>query len=473
MLISEFQERGRKLKLALRVGVPILLLVAILLATIAPEKNFYTLANSYILLIVAIVLVIIYFIYSQFTKDSKETLLDRNTQAYNISAFKKHIKKSNTKSIGILVIGNLDHINEQYGVEKTDEMLQNVVQRLDDYSEIEGMHKNIIGRYSGSEFLIGSPSDSKHLDTTIEGFITENITVNNIDVDYKFAVSSSVNLGFNKIVSVLKDKIKAKETYANKVEYNRPPEPITDKTDMDRIVGDALRDKSLNFYFKPIINLQTGSVEIFKVGVKMLHNNEEILPKVYLPVISKLGYGREYDYLVLEYLSLFLLLVDEKISFSFNLSATSIRDKEFRKKVSELMQNNVKASRLIIEQYERKKYPDLNDYISSLNYMHKEGFKIAIDNFGSTNASVEHMRYFEFDFVEFDSDYVKKLDNDITLSMFESLLGVTKTLNVKSIAKWVDNDSQKLKLKEIGVNYAQGFGVGESISEDELLALYG
>jgi EAL domain-containing protein (putative c-di-GMP-specific phosphodiesterase class I) len=49
---------------------------------------------------------------------------------------------------------------------------------------------------------------------------------------------------------------------------------------------------------------------------------------------------------------------------------------------------------------------------------------------------------------------------------------MSKDLQVKTVAKWVDNDVQKKKLRVLGINYIQGFGVGKPLTEESLINRY-
>ncbi|HIP62022.1 MAG TPA: EAL domain-containing protein, partial [Sulfurovum sp.] len=124
-----------------------------------------------------------------------------------------------------------------------------------------------------------------------------------------------------------------------------------------------------------------------------------------------------------------------------------------------------------IELYERKAHHDLSNYFQTLNFMRTKGLRIAIDNFGSSNASMEYMKHFRFDMVQFDRDFVTKLEDKITYEMLHSLIEMSKNLNIKTVAKWVDKDRQKTKLLELGIDYVQGFGIGKPILEKELIDL--
>jgi EAL domain-containing protein (putative c-di-GMP-specific phosphodiesterase class I) len=168
-----------------------------------------------------------------------------------------------------------------------------------------------------------------------------------------------------------------------------------------------------------------------------------------------------------------LPLVDETISFSFNLSPFSLRDEHFQEKFFTLLkENEISTSRLIIELYERKTHHDLSSYLKTLNKFRAQGIRIAIDNFGSSNASMEYMKHFNFDLVQFDRDYVTKLEDANTRAMLGSLVTMSKELNITTVAKWVDNPAQKSELKTMGIDYLQGFGISKPISERKLIDTY-
>jgi EAL domain-containing protein (putative c-di-GMP-specific phosphodiesterase class I) len=186
-----------------------------------------------------------------------------------------------------------------------------------------------------------------------------------------------------------------------------------------------------------------------------------------------LGLGREYDMALVKHVIDLLPLIDEDISLSFNLSPFSLRDENFQRKFFDyLKESKVDPSRLIIELYERKTHHDLSGYLKTLNKFRAKGIRIAIDNFGSSNASMDYMKNFNFDIVQFDRDYVTKLDDVNTHAMLNSMISMSKDLDITTVAKWVDTDSQKTRLKELGVDYLQGFGISKPIPEKTLIDRY-
>ena len=74
--------------------------------------------------------------------------------------------------------------------------------------------------------------------------------------------------------------------------------------------------------------------------------------------------------------------------------------------------------------------------------------------------------------IQFDRDYVTNLEDETTYAMLHSLIRMSQDLQVKTVAKWVDNESQKKKLKALGIHYVQGFGIGKPINEITLINQY-
>ena len=474
MLLSELEERGRRFKLALRAGIPILLLVGLIGYTTFLKEDAvkFTLENS--ILLGAMIFITIYFIYFLLEQDAQETLLDRQTHGFNQKAFEKKLETSPSKTIALLIINNLGSINENYGTNEANKLLFHTIQRLNQSLKEDQLDNAIIGRRYGAEFLIAINGKRDELKTALDRFVSNNHSINNIDIEYKFSLMTYSNEEIEKAIIHLKDELISSKTSKHPSTEDHEIQDISSKSRIEEAVILAIKEKQLIFSFRPLQNIQTGKTDIYEVAVKLKSDTfSDILPRTFLPIINRLGFGRDYDFAIVEHLASLLPLLDDHISLTFNISPFSLRNKEFQNKLFDYLdQSTIDNSRLIIELYERKTHHDLSNYFQTLNYMRTKGLRITIDNFGSSNASMEYMKHFHFDMVQFDRDYVTKLDDKITYEMLHSLIEMSRNLNITTIAKWVDNDIQKEKLKALGVDYIQGFGVGKPMSEKALIKLY-
>jgi len=474
MLLSERQERERRFKLALRAGIPIILLISLVLySTFFKDRSIvFTLENTFLLS--AILFITVYFIYFLMDLSVKETLIDHATQGYNEKAFIAQMETYKPKTLVLLIIENLSTISENYSADDVDLLLYNITHKLNQELTKLGLDKALIARRYGAEFLIALDKNSDDIQTIFETFIGNNKIINNIELNYNFSVITHTEKELEKNIVHLKDLISTQYRSNSKDKQSNITKDAKEISDTELCIIKSLQEKNLLLSYRPLLNIKSNTIDIYEISVKLKsHRMGNILPKIYLPIVNRLGLGRDYDIALLQHIIDLLPLIDENISFSFNLSPFSLRNENFQEKFfNYLEKSDINPSRLIIELYERKTHHDLSGYLKTLNKFRAKGIRIAIDNFGSSNASMEYMKNFNFDIIQFDRDYVTKLDDTNTYAMFSSMVKMSKDLNIITVAKWVDKEEQKNKLKELGIDYLQGFGIAKPISEQTLIDSY-
>ncbi len=472
MLLSELNERERRFKLALRAGIPVLLLTFLVFYSLFTQEGKFTFNLMNSSLIAAIVFITIYFNYFLIEMSVKESIIDNTTQSFNEKAFIAKLHQYKPKTLVLLVIDNLYTINNTYSADRVDHLLYTVIHRLNSTLNQYGIHNPLIGRRYGAEFLIAITKENHDVKEIFEKFIENNRIIDEIEVDYIFSAATNTGENIEQILGQLKDILNTEEEENSKKTNTVKPAEELKKTEQSII--EALKQKKFKMSFRPLENTQTQQIEIYEIVSKLIGTDtEEILPRVYLPIINRLGMGIEYDLSLVEHIIKLLPLIDEKISFTFNLSPFSLRNTYFQEKFFSLLEeHNIQASRLIIQLYERKTHHDLSSYIKTLSTFRTKGVRICIDNFGSSSASMEYMKNFKFDMVQFDKSYVKNLNNTTTLTILSSFITMSKDLNIRTIAKWVDEEEQKNGLSTLGVSYVQGFGIGHPISEQALIQTY-
>ena len=162
MLLSELEERERHFKLALRAGIPVLILIFLVFFTTLSNNSTLTLSFYNVFLVASITFITIYFIYFLMNLSVKETLIDQTTQGFNQKAFVKRLQDSRPKTLALIIIKNLSTISQNYGDVEVDAVLYTIIQKLNLKFQQVGLDKALIGRRYGAEFLIAL--DKKHAD---------------------------------------------------------------------------------------------------------------------------------------------------------------------------------------------------------------------------------------------------------------------------------------------------------------------
>ncbi|MCW8821416.1 MAG: EAL domain-containing protein [Sulfurovum sp.] len=474
MLYSQKEERGRRFSLALRAGIPVLLLIFLVFYTTIYDGDTVTISIRDGVLLAAITFIAIYFIYFLMNLSVQETLLDETTQGFNKKTFIKKLQHYKPKSIACLNIENLLSLSENYSSDQIDNLLYSISRKLNLVFKQNGLDTVLIGRHRGSEFLIALDENHDNIQAILETLIEENPRINNMEIDYKFAIITNTNEDFEKAIVQLRDIIASQSVGDSKQKHIHTIKDAKELSSIEKDVINTIKKKKLLLSFRPLLCIQTDTIDTYEIAIKLKsETHQDIPPRVFLPIINRLGLGREYDLTLIKHVIDLLPLVDDTISFTFNLSPFSLRDSSFQEKLFiYLNEKHINPSRLIIQLYERKTHHDLSGYLNTLKNFRSHGIRICIDNFGSSNASMEYMKHFKFDMVQFDRDYVTNLEDGTTYAMLHSLINMSKDLHVQTVAKWVDNETQKKKLKALGIDYIQGFGVSKPIDEEELINRY-
>ncbi len=469
MLQSTREERSRQFKMALRIALPTLLFIFALAYGVFFREKPIDFSFHNIVLMSAITFVIVYFIFFALELSRKETLLDRVTGGFHYDAFIHRVYKKKPEFLAVIQIENLSEINENFGVAKTDHLLHSLVNYLNENLLSKLDKEALIGRKMGTEILIALDTDSKNIDTMFSDFTQKYKEIDGIEVELAYAVIHYNIDDLEKSLEQLRNLVIRKDCLLE----NYSKIPVIDAkgiSEKEQMIIKALHSGGIFLNFRPLLNLTTGKKRLYEVGVKMRGEEGIISPREFLPVINRHDLGEEYDLLIFSKILEIASLVDEDISFSFNLSPYSLRKESFIQTCFKKLDNsNILANRLIIELYERRKYRSLDIYLDRLKQFKQKGIRLCLDNFGASNASMDYLRTFPFDMIQFDRDYTKEIDTTKGYSIVQSFVTMAKEMNMQTVAKWVDTPQKIEIFKSIGVDYIQGYSAGRVMGESEFL----
>jgi diguanylate cyclase (GGDEF)-like protein/PAS domain S-box-containing protein len=147
--------------------------------------------------------------------------------------------------------------------------------------------------------------------------------------------------------------------------------------------------------------------------------------------------------------------------FTINLSGHSLGNADFLSYViNQFKDGQIRPEILCFEITETATIANMDSAVYFINQLKKLGCKFALDDFGSGFASFAYLRTLPIDFLKIDGMFVKDIINDqIAYSMVKSINEIGQIMGMRTIAECVENNEILNKLKEIGVDYAQGNGI--------------
>ena len=186
----------------------------------------------------------------------------------------------------------------------------------------------------------------------------------------------------------------------------------------------------------------------------------------FLPAAERYGLSVELDKWVVQSLldTLFIhsAFKAEERSYWINLSGSSVGDKRF----AEFLKDAIARSPLppgtinfeITETAVIRSVSEAGNLMSALRDM---GCQFALDDFGSGLSSFGYLKKLPVDFIKIDGMFIRDLIHDHTDRIFvKSIIDIAETLNIQTIAEFVESEETLKIVTELGAGYAQGFAIG-------------
>lgn len=231
----------------------------------------------------------------------------------------------------------------------------------------------------------------------------------------------------------------------------------------------AIEEQRLVLYRQPIISLQHPESEInYELLIRMKDDRGAIvLPGSFLPAAERYDLIIQIDKWVIHKVLTHLVQnpPNQRTTgfFSLNLSAACLNDATFLQFIqNEVRQLTVPAHLICFELTETAVVSSLDKANQMMREMNKLGFRFALDNFGSGFSSFGYLKQLPIEFLKIDGKFVRDMMTDsVDRVIVESMHLIGHEMQIKTIAEWVENDTTRLILQQMGVDFVQGFGVGK------------
>lgn len=229
----------------------------------------------------------------------------------------------------------------------------------------------------------------------------------------------------------------------------------------------ALDDNQFRLYFQPIVGVTNGApAHHGEVLLRMIDAAGQIVaPARFLPSAERYHLMPSIDRWVVHH---FLDWLRQQQSdpqlkpYFINLSGQTLSDGQFLDFVTdELKASGVEPQRVgfeITETAAIQNVPRATHFITSLKAL---GCRFSLDDFGSGLSSFSYLKNLPVDYLKIDGSFVWDMTNDrINTAMVESINQIGHLMGMKTIAECVENDQTLVALRNLGVDYVQGYHLG-------------
>jgi len=252
------------------------------------------------------------------------------------------------------------------------------------------------------------------------------------------------------------------------------------------VIRDALKDNRLFLVFQPVVNLYNGDISHYEVLLRMQgHSGETIHPGEFIPIAERMGLIHSIDLWVVEKAIDFLANLPPEqshISLAINLSSVAFQDDNLLPAIKQKLEMTwVNANRITFEITETAAIDNFQKTREMVVKVRALGCHFALDDFGSGFCSFNYLKRFPVDFIKIDGQFIQNLLYDETDQVLvKSMCEIARKLGKKTIAEYIETPQLISFLKEMGIDYGQGYLLGgpkthllqeRSIALDHLTAI--
>ncbi len=394
----------------------------------------------------------------------------RDLLGYEIKRAKRH-----EHSFGLLVIDcdNFKPINDTYGHSFGDRFLQEFAHLLQKTKRDEDM----LARYGGDEFTLIIPESgegevytiARRIQNAVDGFelSAPDGTLVHVTVSIGIAIypdhAQNKNDLFN-IADHMMYRGKEEGKHAIRSPLSEEIQSIqNENSDKALLVLDAIKNQRIVAHFQPIMRLHDDQIVIHELLMRIDIENMMFAAGHFIEKAEALGVIHQMDYIVIEKAFAQTARDGYEGTLFINLSPKALIVSEFIDKINMLVhQYGLQKSNIVFEITERetvKSFALLERFVQNLKL---EGYRFAIDDFGSGFSSFHYIKKFPIDFIKIDGEFIINMEHDHKdFAFVKSIVSLAKELEVKTVAEFVETESQLELLRKIGIDYVQGYHIGK------------
>ncbi len=372
------------------------------------------------------------------------------------------IKNSKKPSLALINIDSFSEVNDFYGHDKGDQVIIQLSSIVDDLTQDYGY---LTYHLQGDEFVIFSKDSDRdafnsNILTIAERISKEPVYVGDelIYLNYSTAVSfedkdkilSTADMALrlakkdNRDFVVYSDDISLNDEYKNNIEWSKK---IKDAIENDRIIA----------VFQPIVNNTNNEYEKYESLVRLIDEDGKMISPFFFLDISKKT--KQYNHITrIMIQKTFERFKDEKTEFSINLTIEDIIQEEVNEYIFGMLEKYKIGERVVFEIVESESIKNFKQVLNFIDKVKSYNCKIAIDDFGTGYSNFEYLLKLNADYIKIDGSMIKDIDKSKEAqTVVSTIVGFAKSMKIKTIAEFVENPSILKKVKEMGIDYSQGY----------------
>ncbi len=232
-------------------------------------------------------------------------------------------------------------------------------------------------------------------------------------------------------------------------------------------IRDALEEDRFTLYAQPIVELATGEICQHELLLRMLDERGEVIPPAaFIAIAERFDLMQDIDRWVVARAIRHMgeqRRAGRELVFEVNISGSSTGDPDLLTLIEhELREGEVDPVNLVLEITETTAVANIPRAQQFAARLAELGCRFALDDFGAGFGSFYYLKHLPFDLLKIDGEFVRSCTtNQTDQLLIRAAVDIARGLGKRTIAEYVGDDETVELLRQLGVDYGQGFHIGE------------
>jgi Amt family ammonium transporter len=241
-------------------------------------------------------------------------------------------------------------------------------------------------------------------------------------------------------------------------------------------INDESSDNHFSLYLQNITALQNNNAtSMYQVSLQVTDDDGNLVSASrYLPAAERFNLMENVDYWVIKQTfkrlaELYKTTANCNIQLFIPTSIDSLAKDDFSNfLIEQYKKYNIADNAICLEFSEANAAKNISQTADVISKLKTYNIKFALDNFGTGLSSFNYLKTLSIDYLKIDDNIIKNISRSTTdKAMVAAINQVGKVMNIKTIAKHVEDAFTLNKLKEFGIDYAQGYHLDKPLHIDE------
>ena len=395
----------------------------------------------------------------------KDLYIDRLTNLPNRNKLKKDFDNYSMNLISLLDIDEFATLNDLFGEKIGDAILYELAVMLKNHFNENDF---LIYRTGADKFAIIAKESNLDLDqfynickSFMDKIEKESIVIDDDEIDINITMGIAQGNGeiaFKYSQRVIKyarkrlqkimiytDEFKLQQSFENNIKWIKQ-------------LKLGFKENLFQAYFQPIVNTKTKEVHKYEALIRYVtKEGTEFGPYSFLNIAKKTKLYPNIIKIILQ--DSFKLIKNKNKRVSVNVSFDDIANEETTAFIYETLEQNKEFTQFLeFEILESEEISDFNEVSKFISNIKKFGCIIGVDDFGAGYSNFNLLTLLDIDFVKIDGSLIEKINSSKDLEIIvNTIANFSKEFKVKTVAEYVSNEEIYNKIKELNIDYCQGY----------------